>query len=288
MNPSQLWQVGTPTGKTLGPFSDQQIVQLTKDGKITRSHKLLHPERTKGEWVSAGKITALQKFFVQKASEGSVPSTPQPPSLEPSIDAQSFFSSDLSDWADLPAPTVVTNQHSSDYWTAAGGFASASQQAGGDKSTASKPSSKKELSTTEKYLQGLESEQRSAEENSKKESSSNLRIQIIAASVIIVLGVFGSYGAYVWSKPLKMRWAADNAFSEMINATAVAEAMSNSRLKSSEPFKESATESYMWAKAEMAAAKLQSILDQMPPDLRADWQEGKIISALERASRRGK
>jgi hypothetical protein len=85
-----------------------------------------------------------------------------------------------------------------------------------------------------------------------------------------------------------MRWAADNAFSEMINATAVAEAMSNSRLKSSEPFKESATESYMWAKAEMAAAKLQSILDQMPPDLRADWQEGKIISALERASRRGK
>lgn len=67
-DPNTSWYIQKSTRKIEGPFLDNQILKLAKEGKISRSFKLKHAQRTDGKWVFATEVPGVGKLVLQNAN----------------------------------------------------------------------------------------------------------------------------------------------------------------------------------------------------------------------------
>lgn len=294
MNTDNTWFVRSLGGKVLGPFTDSQILKMSKDGVITSSHELRNATRTKGAWVKATQISGISQFL-EKKSSNAPPNTDSTNSQElgpnsegsglSTIDFASLnLPSDIPAWTTAPPSSPTGTPGTSDYWMSTSPSLAASESRGQEhsKKKSGQPSTGHNPHSANHLLNKIEREQQQSAANEKKHSVQKTRMHIIICCSIILFGIFGSYGAFVLSKPLKLRWAADDAISTMVNSVKLAEALREARLAkyantgNPDLRSPSAAEINLLDSARVAATELQAILDQMPPDLRKSWETEKI------------
>lgn len=296
MNTDKTWQVKSPNGEVQGPFTDAQILQLLKNGSVSALHELRNATRTKGAWVSATKIPGVAKILEGRAGNN-LPRTdpPNPPSDfpsvglggSPSVDLASLnLPSDIPNWtASAPAPSHGMPA-TTDYWVSAAQSLAGNSNASNARAESTKKS-KDSLSghsslSANSLLEKVDREQRESEQKQRTQTASDYRMHITIGCCAVLLGIFGSYGAFVLSKPLKLRWAANDALSTMVNSMRLAEILEKQRLEKLARNGDrnlrspSSSEVSLLESARSAAFELQSILDQMPPDLREAWQAEQI------------
>lgn len=298
MSSDKIWHVRIQGDKILGPFNEAQLVKMLKSGTIKTTHYLRNDVRTKGLWVLSTEIPGVSKYFEDRSRNApSILANEEPkPPLQDSFQAHVPFEganlqNPLENAWDLisqvqPVSSIAAN--SMDYWkNAAQSFGANLDRKEDSVLQTSGASAKKQVNkSVAKLLNDIEKEEDAKNQKEKKFSSSNLVLQLFVGFLVIVVGVVGTYGMIVVSKPLKLRWAADDALANLLNSAALYEAAVNSRLKDARDsdnlnkLEPSKIEQRLMINMEMAASELESIKSQMSPELREAWEMENLEKML--------
>ncbi len=110
VDPNKSWHIKTQAGKIEGPFSDNQILQWAREGKLSLAVKLKHPDRTGGEWLLARDVVALKAIISQSTGSRTSPPTIDLP------DDPSALGENLPNWRPPESTPSTNTPEGSNYW----------------------------------------------------------------------------------------------------------------------------------------------------------------------------
>lgn len=279
MNTLNSWHVKTPNGNVQGPFSDQQILKMARTGAISRADRLQHPERTKGEWVTAIGIPALGKLLPpQGGSVLPTKSTSNTDKSSKNATTSSTLDSYLPDWtqASVPVPGSVTG--TVDYWAQVSQEFAASKASPNQKSVSSK-------SSVSSQLEKAHASVLKDEEDAKKLvawQKGNTFYKVFAGFALSI-GVLSIIGVFYWFLSENSKYVKESIVPNIEAMADRASKSHNENLNAGETL----PETLEGCKLEMAEAERE--LRSLPPDpnsvARFDQLKRKILALAERIDR---